>query len=175
MERAFEDAFDQAILFHGYADYMRDYDVYVYATADPRSGIPNEHLRYRFTHCVRATIVTALPAETWAASLDDRLTDDNTAVTTGVDGYIWGARFQVNYPGMSLIEASPETHRWSAALGIPLHEAQILTNGHEISLVFSDLVVETLDPGRVAFRVPHGGPDFKIPLASWPPSAGPPS
>ena len=52
IESAFNDAFDQAVLFHGFADYMRDYEVFIYATADPRTGIRPEHLRYRFTHWV---------------------------------------------------------------------------------------------------------------------------
>jgi hypothetical protein len=36
---AFDEAFDQAVEFHGFAEHMRDYDVYVYATSDPRSGV----------------------------------------------------------------------------------------------------------------------------------------
>jgi hypothetical protein len=36
---------DQAIVFHGFADYMRDYEVFIYATSDPRTGIRPEHLR----------------------------------------------------------------------------------------------------------------------------------
>ena len=47
MRAAFEDVFDQALVFHAFADYMRDYDVVIYATADPRTGIQPEHVRYR--------------------------------------------------------------------------------------------------------------------------------
>jgi hypothetical protein len=50
IQAAFDNVFDQAIIFHGFTDYMRDYDVFVYATADPRTGIAPEHLRYRFKH-----------------------------------------------------------------------------------------------------------------------------
>jgi hypothetical protein len=39
IQAAFDDVFDQAILFHGFADFMRDYEVFIYATADPRTGI----------------------------------------------------------------------------------------------------------------------------------------
>jgi len=38
IQAAFYDVFDQAVLFHGFTDYMRDYDVFVYAAADPRAG-----------------------------------------------------------------------------------------------------------------------------------------
>ncbi|WP_435826542.1 YxiG-like protein [Amycolatopsis japonica] len=64
-----------ALVFHGFADYMRDYDVLVYATADPRTGIRPEFLRYRFKHCVRASVTSAVTPETWSRSLDDRLVD----------------------------------------------------------------------------------------------------
>jgi len=75
IQAAFDDVFDQAIVFHGFADYMRDYEVFVYVTADPRTGIRPEHLRYRFTHCVRATTTTALSPDIWRRSLDERLID----------------------------------------------------------------------------------------------------
>jgi hypothetical protein len=50
IQAEFDDVFDQAVIFHGFADYMRDYEVFIYATADPRTGIKPEHLRYRFRH-----------------------------------------------------------------------------------------------------------------------------
>ena len=71
IQAAFDDVFDQAIVFHGFADYMRDYEVFIYATADPRTGIRPKHLLYRFTHCVRATATTALSPENWKRSLDE--------------------------------------------------------------------------------------------------------
>jgi hypothetical protein len=62
MPAAFDEVYDQAIVYHGYTDYLRDYDVFIHATADPRTGIAPDHLRYRFTHCVRAAATTAIPA-----------------------------------------------------------------------------------------------------------------
>ena len=41
IQAPFTDVFDQAIVFH-------DYDVFVYATADPRTGIVPEHLRVKW-------------------------------------------------------------------------------------------------------------------------------
>lgn len=103
---AFDDVFDQAIVCHGYATYMRDYDVYVYATADPRTGIQPERLRYRFTHCARAIATTAVPPDVWSRSLDDRLTDFDKG--KDLDGYVWGVSWQVLYPGMKLVPRSAE-------------------------------------------------------------------
>lgn len=160
IQAAFDDVFDQAIVFHGFADYMRDYEVFIYATADPRAGIRPEHLRYRFTHCVRATVTTALSPEIWRRSLDERLIDYEQG--RELDGYVWGVRWQALYPGMKLLPDSADARRWSRALGLPFHEAVIETNGHNLSLVFSDLAVQRVDPGHAPFVIPDGGPDCKI-------------
>ena len=85
IQAAFDDVFDQAIVFHGFVDYMRDYEVLIYATADPRTGIRPENLRYRFTHCVRATVTSALSPETWKRSLDGRLVS-RISVTKSPEG-----------------------------------------------------------------------------------------
>lgn len=160
IQAAFDDVFDQALVFHGFADYMRDYEVFIYATADPRTGIRPEHLQYRFTHCTRATVTSALSPETWKRSLDERLVDPERG--RELDGYVWGVKWQVLYPGMKLVPDSAEAHRWSGELGLPFHEAVIETNGHNITLVFSDLTVQAVDPGYAPFVVPGGGPDFKF-------------
>ncbi len=75
IERQLTDVFDQGIVYHGFADYMRDYEIYVYCTADPRTGISPETVRLLFKNCVVANIETALSVETWQMSLDDRLID----------------------------------------------------------------------------------------------------
>jgi len=159
---AFDEVFDQAIVFHGFADFMRDYDVVICATADPRTGIQPDHLLYRFRHCVRATVTTAVRPDVWPNSLDDRLTDYEQGVE--MDGYVWGVKWQCLYPGMRLIEDSAEAAEWSEKIDLSLYEALIETNGHNINLVFSGLDVRTLEPGWSPFTLPEGGPDGKIPL-----------
>jgi hypothetical protein len=162
IQAAFDDVSDQAVIFHGFADYMRDYEVFIYATADARTGIKPEHLRYRFKHCVRAEATSALSPEIWKRSLDERLIDYERG--RGLDGYVWGVKWQVLYPGMKLVQGSADAARWSRELGISFHEAAIRTNGHNISLVFSDLAVDTVATGYAPFVVPSRGPDFKISL-----------
>ncbi|MBO0882379.1 MAG: hypothetical protein J2P17_19000 [Mycobacterium sp.] len=157
----FDEILDQA-MFHGFTDDLRDYDVFIHTTADPRTGIPQEHLRYRFTHCVRATVTTALTPETWQRSLDERLIDYAQGVD--LDGYVWGVRWQQLYPGARLMPDSAEAAKWRAALGISFYEAEILTNGHNIGLVFSDLSVQRVEQGHTPFVVPDSGPDGKIPF-----------
>jgi hypothetical protein len=133
IQAAFDDVFDQALVFHGFADYMRDYDVFVYATADPRTGIAPEHLRYRFRHCVHAVTASAVTPEIWKRSLDERLVDYDQG--RDLDGYVWGIRWQVLYPGMRLVRDSADAERWSRDLGLPFYETAIETNGHNLSLV----------------------------------------
>ncbi len=159
---AFDEVFDQALVFHAYTDYMRDYELVIQASADPSTGIPTEYLRYVFTDCVRADVTTALSEEIWSRSLDDRLIDYETGVD--LDGYVWGVKWQELCGGLSLVQDSPEAHHWAAALGIPFHEARVETNGHLLRLIFSDLKVSTAEPGYSPFRI--GAPfwDGKIPL-----------
>ncbi|TWD56358.1 hypothetical protein FB478_101504 [Arthrobacter sp. AG367] len=159
LSAAFEEVFDHGIVFHGFAEYMRDYDVFIHVTADPRTGIKPEYLRYRFTHCVRANVKTAVSQETWAGSLDERLLDYNAAIESGVDGYVWGVNYHDLYPGMSLVEESAEAVEWAERLGIPFYEVQIETNGHYIELVFSDLVVTKVGAGFAPFVIPLEGSD----------------
>ncbi|WP_197284941.1 hypothetical protein [Sciscionella sediminilitoris] len=148
---AFEDAFDQALVFHGFTDSMRDYDLIIYATADPRTGIPPEYLRYRFSCCVRATVTSTVTPEIWGRSLDDRLLDFEQG--RELDGYVWGVRWQELYPGPKLLPATAETTAWSARLGRPVREAVIEANAHSIRLVFADLSVDRLAPGYSPFVV----------------------
>jgi hypothetical protein len=63
MAQALDDVFDQAVVYHGFADFMRDYDLFIYTTADPQTGVRPQYLRYRFKYCVRASASTALPVE----------------------------------------------------------------------------------------------------------------
>ena len=73
LQRALDETFDHAVVYHGFTDYMRDYEVIVYMTADPKMGIAPAHHRYLFRYCVEARCETSVPEETWGRSLDDRL------------------------------------------------------------------------------------------------------
>ena len=60
--RVLDDTFDEAIVYHGFTAYMRDYEVVIYRTADPATGISPSHLRYLFRYCVSAEVETRSPA-----------------------------------------------------------------------------------------------------------------
>lgn len=50
VQRLLDDVFDQALVYHGFTDYMRDYELVVYCTADPRTGIRPRALAMRCRH-----------------------------------------------------------------------------------------------------------------------------
>lgn len=162
MQKALDEVFDHALVFHGFTAYMRDYELIVSLSTDPRSGIEPSHRRLLFTKCVKAMVTTALTEEIWSRSLDDRLIDYNTGVE--LDGYVWGVNWQLLYPGGSIIEGSHDAAHWSESLDESFHEVRIGTNGHNLNLVFVDLIAETIQPGYTPFTLDTDGPDPAIPL-----------
>lgn len=149
LEQLLDDTFDHAVVHHGYTDYMRDYEVIIYATADPRTGIKPSYLRYLFRYCVEARCETTVPAETWRVSLDDRLIDPENEAD--LDGYVWGVKWHSLYPGAELLAGSDTTFRWSKAIGIDFHEVRLETNAHNLTLVFSELEVKAVPVGYAPF------------------------
>ncbi|HEV7627420.1 MAG TPA: hypothetical protein VGO89_13065 [Streptomyces sp.] len=150
LEQLLDETFDHAVVHHGYTDYMRDYEVIVHMTADPRTGIVPSYQRYLFRHCVEARCRTTVPPETWRVSLDDRLIDHETGID--LDGYVWGVKWHCLYPGAKASPESEATRRWSKAVGVDFHEVHIETNAHDLTLVFSDLQVSEVPIGYAPFR-----------------------
>jgi hypothetical protein len=144
LERALEEAFDHAVVYHGFTDYMRDYEVVMYMSADPRTGIAPAHQRYLFRYCVEANCRSTVQPATWRDSLDDQLINYETGVD--LDGYVWGVKWHCLYPGGRIVADSARAEAWKKAVGIDFHEVSLSTNAHEITLVFSDLQVSELGP-----------------------------
>jgi hypothetical protein len=149
LEQQLDDAFDTAVVHHGYTSYMRDYEVIVYATADPNTGIEPTHLRYLFKYCVEARCETTVRPDVWRVSLDERLIDHETGVD--LDGYVWGVKWHGLYPGATILPESETTRRWRQAVGIDFHEVRLETNAHSLTLVFSDLQVTQVPMGYAPF------------------------
>lgn len=91
---------------------------------------------------MHATVSTSLPDAVWSRSVDDRLTDIDTAADG--DGFIWAVSWRGLYPGGTVLSPSPMADRWSQAIGEPFHEVRIETNVHTITLVATDVVSTTL-------------------------------
>jgi hypothetical protein len=151
-----DEIFDAELLFHGFTPYMRDYELVVYQSVDPRSKLAPRHRRYLFRHCVQASVSSGLDPRVWVSSLSDELIETHI-VTMESTGHVWGVNCQVLYPGATIIEPSPEATRWEAAVGVPFHEVRIAGNTHVIALVFSDLVVETVTAGYTPYTVTADG------------------
>jgi hypothetical protein len=163
---ALQTVFDQAIMFHAFTDYMRDYEIITYATADPITRIPPRYDRFLFRHCVEAHVVTTVPPDVWIRSLDDQLVA-STEARMDSPGYVWGVKWQCVYPGGSVVANSETARRWRDTVGIPFHEVRIETNAHDIRLVFSDLQVSILDHGHTPFVV--GEENHYVPPTPLPP------
>ncbi|MDQ8708066.1 hypothetical protein RCO28_37235 [Streptomyces sp. LHD-70] len=142
---------DNLVVHHGYTNYMRDYEVIIDVGCGPRHGEAPTCLRYLFRYCIEARCETFLPAETWRASLDDRLLDPETA-DPDLGGYVWGVKFHELY-GAELRPESETTRRWTKNVGIDFHEVHLETNAHDLTLVFSDLQVSEVPVGYAPFIV----------------------
>jgi hypothetical protein len=149
LEQLLDDAFDTAVVHHGYTSYMRDYEVIVYATSAPSTGIEPTHLRYLFRYCVEARCETTVRPDVWRISLDERLIDHEKGVD--LDGYVWGVKWHAFYPGATVLSKSETARRWKRSVGIDFHEVRIETNAHRLTLVFSDLQVSEVPVGYAPF------------------------
>jgi hypothetical protein len=135
-----EPLFDSAIVRHGFAPFVRDYDLV--------ASIKEHQFLYRFSHCTSAWITTAVADRFWQESWDDIYTDYAAWERAGApSGYVWGAGCLLAYPGATYVENSELAHEWSVKLGKQMHEVRIETNGHDIGLIFHDLSVRELREG----------------------------
>ena len=144
--------FDQAVVQHGFTRHLRDYDVIVDRIASsPKSALDaaSDHhsyvearYRYRFTHCVAATVETKLTDETWRVSWNDHFTDLDAWKRAGEpEGFVFGVRWADAYPGGRLVHESVLALDWSRRLGRQMHEAVIETNMWTLRLIFHNLRV----------------------------------
>ncbi len=150
LQQSLDEIFDQALVYHGYTDYMRDYELIVCATADPRTGVESAFLRGLFQCCVEARCTSSVSAETWRASLDDRLIDHETG--KDLEGFLWGVKWHSLYPGAKLLPESEAARRWQRAIGIDVHDVTIETKAHHFRLIFSDLQVAGVPAGYTPVR-----------------------
>ncbi len=139
-----EPLFDACIVKHGFAPFLRDYDVV--------AQIRTFQFLYRFTHCTSATVTTAVKDDFWKEAWEDIFTDYSTWERAGCpDGYVWGVCYALTYPGARYIEDSAVAREWTGRLGKQMHEVRMETNGHNLNLVFHDLIVRELKQDEEAW------------------------
>jgi len=133
IEKALYDVFfDSAIVRHGFASFLRDYDVLI--------EINGRQFLFRFTHCVSAVIKTSVGEAAWKESWDDVFTNEESYDRAGrPHGYFWGINYSIAYPGAKLLTDSTHARDWSTRLGKQMWEVRIETNAHNIDLIFHDL------------------------------------
>lgn len=86
-----------------------------------------------------------------------------------LDGYVWGVKWQLLYPGAGVVEDSPRALQWSEALGIEFHEVCIETNTHRITLIIHELAVDKVSAGYHTFTA---GDEERPDAHPSPPRAG---
>jgi hypothetical protein len=133
---------DFGVLWHGYAPYMRDYDIVVQIPGNgPDAGVH----RCTFTHCVLSSIETRVRDDVWPLSWGDELINYETWQKSGEpDGFVWGTNWSLAYPGLSSILDSPDASAWSRRLGKEMHEITIETEAFFLRLVCHDVRMERI-------------------------------
>jgi hypothetical protein len=140
--------FDSAIVSHGWAAHLRDYDIIIEVGAarpDGGGSYIAARYRYRFTHCPEVHVLTAVRDEVWKASWDDRFIDYGEWERSGApEGFVWGVCFADAYPGLSYVNSSPLASSWSSRLGHEMHEICVESNAFALRLVCHGIDVKQL-------------------------------
>jgi hypothetical protein len=124
-----EPPFDSKIIAHGFAPFLRDYDLI--------AEINNRQFLYRFSHCVSVAVTTVVKDHIWRESWADLYTDYSMWERAGhPDGYVWGVGYSLAYPGATYIENSVSAREWAGRLGKPMHEVVIETTAHSLNFGF---------------------------------------
>lgn len=166
---------DSAIIFHGYAPYLRDYDVVVDVPAALPPGIPvvrqttastviplgdsagsyiMGRYRYRFTHSPEVHVTSRVSDDTWRRSWDDLFTDYETWETAGnPEGFVWGVSWAVAYPGLEYVGGSELAASWAERLGREMHEITVESNTFALRMVCHDLRIDQLATGDPVTQV----------------------
>ena len=134
---------DVAILRHGFAPHMRDYDVVFEALwGKEKWADAKGTYRLRFTHCPEATTTTAVPDAGWKEAWSDVFIDHAQWVAAGEPkGFVWGMCWSSAYPGLTYIDDSARARQWSERLGTSMHEINMETEAFQLRVVFHDVSV----------------------------------
>lgn len=142
-----------AVVFHGFTDFARDYDLVV-ALGDGDRG-PPRFRQYRFNCCVAAEVRSSLSPEARRASSTSGVIDGEAEPTD----HVWGMRGQ-NVSSATLVSGSSRARQLADVVGIDFHEVRIAAAIHTLTLVFSDVEVTVLRAGHTPVRLggaPSGG------------------
>ena len=89
--------------------------------------------------------------EHWKESLDDQLIEPDYINKSG--RIYWGVKYQIFYPGGTVVTDSARARQWSDSVGIEFHEILLETNFQAIRLVAADLHVAEVGLGHTPFVI----------------------
>ncbi|MGC2509807.1 MAG: hypothetical protein WA430_04535, partial [Acidobacteriaceae bacterium] len=116
--------YDFGVLEHGFAAHGRDYRFLI------QDSLCKDPATYEliFTHVVDFKYETRVGEKIWVMSWGDEYTDFSRWEASGEpEGYVFGARWSLAYPGFSILPASPDAMRWSELLNRPMYSASLET------------------------------------------------
>jgi hypothetical protein len=146
IQDAWDAVYDDSVLRHAYADYLRDYEFVILHARNPDGRRRPKHSRFLLKHCVEVDVRSALTPRTWIASLDDvNLDIEQWSADQRAGGHVWAVKHQELHPGASVVAGSARAQHYSATIGVPFYEVLVVTNAQRIALVFAELVVTPLD------------------------------
>lgn len=83
---------------------------------------------------------TRVRDDVWPRSWEDTLIDYEAWEAAGEpDGYVWGTKWTLAYPGLVYVEGSAIAAEWTARLGKSMHEVTIETDAYLLRVVFHDV------------------------------------
>jgi hypothetical protein len=136
--------YDEEILQHGFAAYLRDYELLVAMHDVREEPIAEQRTRFVFSHCVAVETHTAHSPQNWVRSWEDALIGpEREEDWQRLGGYMW-VEWAVAYPGPSYQPDSADAARWSAELGHLMHDVRIETNVYNLRLIFHRLSCEAV-------------------------------
>ena len=134
------DLFDQAITRHGIMEYIRDYEVMGYLCG-AESDI---EVQFIFKGCLKSEY--KLEVDPKGFSMDERLLDlERQDEIDYPQGFVWGVKHAVVYPGWTLKEETQELKHLEDEYNIKLYEIYFDTNTYDLTLIFHDLEIRTVN------------------------------
>lgn len=147
---------DVAIFSHGFAPYMRDYNVLIEAMWGEKVwGDAKGRYLCRFLHCPEAHLVTTLSGAAWHQAWADTFINYAEWEKNGEPvGFVWGVCYSDACPGLSYVDNSELAAKWSREIEKEMHEAIIETNAFTLWLIFHDFTITKIsDEVRILDKV----------------------
>ena len=136
--------FDFGVTEHGFASHGRDYRFMI---QDSLCIDPGTY-ELTFTHVVDLKYETRVGDRIWPISWGDEFTDYAKWQASGEpEGYVFGTKWSLAFPGISIMPSNADAYRWSSRLQRPMYSASLETDLFCISLVFAGVRHQKMSDG----------------------------